>query len=112
MKQEDNDIKEFFERLQETDRLEAEIPSFNLPEAPPKPKRSVLRYLLPLGVAASLLLFFGIDWGPHNTSIEDETLVITMTIEESNTTDDFLSDETSISSWKSPSDILIQEFED
>jgi len=110
MKQEDDDIKEFFDQLKKADANETEIPKFQLSEQKPKPSK--LRYLIPLAVAASLLLFFGMDWNGPTEAEESATMVITMTVETSSGTDNFISEETSMSSWKSPSDILIQEFED
>lgn len=110
MKHDDNDIKQFFDQLRENDRTETEIPAFELPVS--KRKQPIIRYLLPAAVAASLLLFFGIDWEKEVVENEDNTLVITMTVEAPMNTDDFISEEASMSNWKSPSDILIQEFED
>lgn len=111
MKNDETEIKEFFDQIRETEWKETEIPRFELPQKKHKP--SIVRYLLPFGaVAAALLLFFGIDWDKEAVTAEENTLVITMTIGEPMNTDDFLSEETSMSNWKSPSDILIQEFED
>ncbi|MEM7084954.1 MAG: hypothetical protein AAF489_02150 [Bacteroidota bacterium] len=111
MKDEDKELKEFFGQMRASEAKEIEIPPFELPQVKRKP--STVRYLLPLGsVAAALFLFFGMDWGKEVVESEENMLVITMTIEEPMNTDEFLSDEKSITEWKSPSDILIQEFED
>jgi len=111
MKNEDSEMKEFFNQMRATDLKEKEIPPFELPQKKQKP--SMVRYLLPLAtVAAMLLLFFGIDWNKEVVETEDNTLVITMTIEAPMSTDGFMADESSMTQWKSPSDILIQEFED
>ena len=111
MKNDETEIREFFSQIRETDLKETEIPQFELPQKKRKP--SMVRYLIPLAAAAAaLLLFFGIDWSKEVIETEDNTLVITMTIGEPMNTDNFLSEETSMTNWKSPSDILIQEFED
>lgn len=111
MKNEDSEMKEFFSQMRETDLNETEIPKFELPQEKQKP--SMMRYLLPLAtMAAMLMLFFGIDWNKKVVETEDNTLVITMTIEVPMSTDGFMADESSMMQWKSPSDILIQEFED
>jgi len=111
MKNDETEIKEFFDQIRETEWNETEIPQFELPKK--KRKSPMVRYLLPLsGIAAALLLFFGIDWDKEAVTVEENTLVITMTIGEPMNTDDFLSEEASMANWKSPSDILIQEFED
>ena len=111
MKNDETEIKEFFDQIRETEWKETEIPQFELPKK--KRKSPLVRYLLPLsGVAAALLFFFGIDWDKEVVTTEENTLVITMTIGEPMNTDDFLSEESSMNNWKSPSDILIQEFEE
>ena len=46
------------------------------------------------------------------TAIENDTLLITLTEDKSITTDNLIVDDTSVSSWKSPTQILLQEFED
>ena len=108
MKQEDSDIKTYFETLKQFEAKHIEIPAFNMPKKSPKRKRYY--YLVPSAIAATLLLLFGLSNDVQKT--ENETLLINLTTTSNTNTDDLIKEESSITNWESPTRILIQEFED
>lgn len=110
----DQDIKDIFERLKEQDGTEIDIPKFEMPAG--KSNRFVFHKTTVFTAAASILLLVGLmmyfEWPVTKESPEDDILLtVTFSLGEEEETD-YISEETSISDWESPSDILIQEFED
>ena len=110
MKNDEPKIEKFFSEIKEFDKSNLEIPEFELPNR--KVGRFRYLYLIPTGIAAALLVGLGFyrsnDTGGHSTN----EMVITMTIEPTTNTNNLIESQQSISSWKSPTNTLINEFED
>ena len=106
--EDDHDIKSFFAEMRKKD-IQQPIPEFEA--MLPKRSTSKLRYIIPVSIAASLILGFAI-W-PETPEIitEQDTLVITIGNEEI-TTETLLSDDISVFSWKSSTASLINDFND
>ena len=107
MNKEDQDIKDFFKNVKQADH-ELDIPVFKLPIR--NSKRSVLRYLIPMGVAASLL-WFGWYFVFNNKNDNSETLEFVVEFSEGNDTSSLLVKEESINDWHASSDFLIDDFD-
>ena len=110
MKEEENRIQEYFNRMKQLDDENLSTPSFELPKSATKSKK--LYYVVPATIAASLALLFLLKTDEVPINDLEEEGVITITIETTEDTYDFLANESSISDWNSPTHILIQEFED
>ena len=108
MNTENQDIKSFFEDMRKKD-TKHEIPEFE--ELLPEKKTSKLRYLLPTGIAAALLLGFGIWTKNSKTTKQEEELVITIENQEL-ITEIVLFDDPSVFSWESSTASLINDFND
>ncbi|GGG15316.1 hypothetical protein GCM10011344_14900 [Dokdonia pacifica] len=108
MNTENQDIKSFFEDMRKEDSKHT-IPEFE--EVFPEKKTSKLRYLLPIGIAASLLLGFGVWTKNPKTTEQEEALVITIENQES-TTETLLLEDPSVFSWESSTASLINDFND
>ncbi|WP_299675725.1 hypothetical protein [uncultured Dokdonia sp.] len=108
MNTEDQNIKSFFDDMRKKDTKHT-IPDFE--ELFPEKKASKLRYLLPIGIAASLLVGFGVWTKTPKTIGEGEELVITLENQEF-TTDVLLSEDFPVFSWESSTTSLINDFND
>ena len=110
--EEDHDIKSFFAEMRKKDKQLA-IPEFE--EMLPKKKPSIVRYIIPVGIAASLIVGVGIWTTTQKTNTQEETVVITIESEEMNeetSTESLLTDTMSVFSWESETDALINDFND
>lgn len=108
MNTEDHDIKSFFAEMRKKDRQQP-IPEFE--KILPKKKSLIIRYIIPVSIAASLIVGFGI-WANISKNIpQEETIVITIESEETHT-ESLLTDNMSIFSWESQTDALINDFND
>ncbi len=108
MNTEDNDIKAFFEDMRKED-TQYMIPKFE--DVLPEKRASKIRYIIPLGIAASLIFGFSIWTKTPKTIIEEDELVITIESQET-ATETLLTDDISIFSWESPTASLINDFND
>lgn len=106
--EDDHDIKSFFAAMRKKDKQLA-IPEFDA--MLPKKKPSIVRYIIPVGIAASLMIGFGIWTTTQKTKIQEETVVITIVNEETST-ESLLTDTMSVFSWQSETDALINDFND
>jgi hypothetical protein len=111
MNRSDDDIRKFFDEMRRHDN-QAAIPEFDELTKNHKRPRSRKLYFIPLGAAASLLIALGVYF-----SIDKETddqvngeLVIIFSEEKAINTQSLISEESSIDSWKAPSDFLIDDF--
>lgn len=113
MNTEDNhDIKSFFAEMRKKDKHQS-IPEFET--MLPQKKSTFVRYIIPASIAASLIVGFGIWITIPKTSIQEETVVITIENEETNMTshtESLLTDTMSVFSWESETDVLINDFND
>ena len=108
MSTEDQDITSFFKDMRTGDMAKP-IPEFET--FVPKKRPSKLRYMLPVGIAASLIVAFVI-WNtlPENNHSENELVI---SIEEAETTTEtLLQNDTSVFSWESSTASLINDFND
>lgn len=106
--EEDDDIKAFFAEMRKEDTKHT-IPEFE--DLLPKKKTSRIRYIIPMGIAASLIVGFGIWTDTTETITEENELVITIESQEI-TTETLLSDDISVFSWESSTASLINDFND
>jgi hypothetical protein len=106
--EDDHDIKSFFDDMRKKDR-EQSIPEFET--MLPKRRTSKLRYIIPVSIAASLIVGFGIWPKTPKTITEPEGLVITIGNEEI-TTEIVLPEDISVFSWESSTASLINDFND
>ncbi|MFC4635333.1 hypothetical protein ACFO3O_15595 [Dokdonia ponticola] len=110
--EDDHNIKSFFAEMRKKEKQLA-IPEFDA--MLPQKKSSPMRYIIPIGIAASLIIGFGIWTTTQKTSTPEETLVITIESEETNAetpTESLLTDTMSVFSWQSETDALINDFND
>ncbi|MEP0264769.1 hypothetical protein [Dokdonia sp.] len=108
MNTEDDDIKAFFADMRKEDTQHT-IPKFE--DLLPKKRTSKIRYIIPIGIAASLIVGFGVWTDTTETrTIPDDTLFISL--EEETGTETLLSDDLSVFSWESPTASLINDFND
>lgn len=108
MSTENKEIKSFFDDMRKED-LKNTIPEFEALFL--RKKKSKIRYMIPVGIAASLILGFGI-WNKKSETIpEQDTLVISLENQEI-TTDVLLSNDVSIFTWESSTASLINDFND
>ncbi len=106
--EDDYDIKSFFAEMREKDK-QPSIPEFE--DMLPKKKTSKLRYIIPVSIAASLILGFGIWPKTPEITAEQEELVIT--IENAKTTTEIVfPEDISVFSWESSTASLINDFND
>ncbi len=109
MNTEDDDIKAFFADMRKDDR-QHEIPKFE--EMFPKKRPSRMWYMLPVSIAASLIVGFGVfTHTPEGNTLEEDELVISIGDQET-TTETLLSTDTSVFSWESSTASLINDFND
>lgn len=106
--EDDHDIKSFFDDMRKKDKQQS-IPEFEA--MLPKRSTSKLRYIIPVSVAASLIVGFGIWPKTPKTTTEQDTLVITIGNEEI-TTEIVLPEDISVFSWESSTASLINDFND
>lgn len=109
MNTEDDDIKAFFADMRKDD-MQHEIPKFE--EVFPKKRPSRMWYMLPVSIAASLIVGFGV-WTNTSERItpEEDELVIIIGDQET-TTETLLTDDISVFSWESSTAALINDFND
>lgn len=108
MSTENKEIKSFFDDMRKED-LKNTIPDFEA--VFPQKRKSKIRYIIPVGIAASLIVGFGIWNKKPETITEEETLVISLENQET-TTDVLLSDDLSVFDWESSTASLINDFND
>jgi hypothetical protein len=106
--EDDHDIKSFFDDMRKKDRQQS-IPEFET--MLPKRSTSKLRYIIPVSIAASLIVGFGIWPKTPKIATEQEALVITIENEKI-TTETLRSDDISVFSWESSTASLINDFND
>ena len=112
MQQDEKDIRELFQQMKATDLSETGIPSFDLP--PSKRKKRRTTYYTWGGLAASLLLFVVFTYysNPDTESTDEFTITVNMGSTNNTSSTSYLMEETSMTDWNAPSDILIKEFDD
>ena len=108
MSQSDEEIKKFFAEMRTTDNI-VPIPDFDETKKNHQPKR---RFLLPFGIAASLVIMVGTYFIVHQPqdrapSVE---LIISLGKEEAISTEGLITIESPIDSWTSPTSSLIDDF--
>lgn len=108
MSTEHQEIKSFFEEMRKED-LKNKIPEFE--DMFPKKRPSSLRYIIPVSIAASLILGFSIWTKTPETVIPEDELVIAIENADT-TTETLLTKETSVFSWESSTASLINDFND
>lgn len=108
MNTEDDDIKAFFADMRRDD-MQHTIPKFE--EMLPKKRPSRMWYMLPVSVAASLIVGFGVWTNTSEVKTTEEELIITIGDQET-TTETLLSADTSVFSWESSTASLINDFND
>ncbi len=108
MNRSDDDIKGFFAEMKNDDH-KVGIPDFDDLKKTHQPKR---RYLLPLGIAASLLMmvsvYFILDQKQDQHQVVE--LIITLGNEEPINTQKLITKESTIDAWTSPTSSLIADF--
>jgi hypothetical protein len=106
----DKDFHDFFAEMRIKDE-QVPIPEFN--ELITKRSRS-RNLFIPLGVAASVTLLIGIYFyfGADKESVisQQTELTIILVTEKNGYTQSLISNESSIDAWQSPSDFLIDDF--
>lgn len=109
MTKEEEELKKFFTAMRREETQHA-IPEFE--SLLPQKKGSKIRYLLPVGIAAMLLVGFGI-WTENKKPLlsKEETVYITIG-EEEKPTDILLPKEDPMMAWESSTTILINDFND
>ncbi len=109
MTKEEEDLKKFFMAMRK-EEVQHAIPEFE--SLFPKKKPSKIRYVVPLGIAATVLIGLGL-WTERPQPIDpiEETLYITIG-EEERPTDILLPQEDPMMTWESSTAILINDFND
>ena len=107
MNKHDDDIREFFNEMRAFDNQHS-IPPFE--DVVRRPSRKQY-YLIPAGIAATVILFFGVYIvnllnTPENTQ-ENVTIIVDI---ESTPNESILTQGTSLYAWDAPSNSLINEF--
>lgn len=106
--EEDHNIKTFFAEMRKKESQQP-VPEFE--RMLPKKKSSLVRYIIPASIAASLIVGFGIWLENPKTLTEEDIVVITLENEETHT-ESLLTDNMSVFSWQSETDALINDFND
>ena len=105
----DDDIDYFFKEMRKQDD-QVLIPEFE--DLIEKKQHSKRRYIIPLGVAASILMLLIFYFSIERISDmpKSEELVIIVSEKEELSTESLLVSESTIDSWESPSSSLIDDF--
>lgn len=108
MSEYDNDLKKFFSEMHDSDQ-KIMIPDFD--EMLPK-RKPVIWYLIPAGVAASILIFVGVYTQTINPPDQPGTEVTFHVLIEPNEpgTQSLLSSQAAVYSWEAPSNSLINDY--
>lgn len=108
MNRSDEDIKEFFAEMRNDDH-NISVPEFDDIKKSHQPKR---RFLLPLGIAASLLLLVSVYFILDQEQDQSQTveLIISLGKEETINTQQLITKESAIDAWTSPTNSLIDDF--
>jgi hypothetical protein len=108
MKRPDDEIERFFKDMRRNDQ-DGSIPEFE--EMAGKPKHGKRKFLVPIGIAATLVVFW-LYFNNQNTDDNMETgeIVVTLVQSESEGTDILLDQETTFDSWQSPTSYFVDDF--
>ncbi|MGB0524514.1 MAG: hypothetical protein ACPGJS_16195 [Flammeovirgaceae bacterium] len=109
----DDELTKFFTEMREADEKHTIPPfeAFSRKDLKPKSKR---KYLIPMGIAASLLLLLGVYLNEQTTvetPVMEEVSIQFVEPEEMNTQSLITDDEPSIYAWEAPTNVLIDEFQ-
>ena len=109
MNRSDNDIKDFFAALSKADS-EIKVPKFE--ELYPRKSRFGRRIIIPIGIAASVLILLGIFFflGQKQEIEAPGAVVIVLSEDQENGTRSLMEVEEMINSWESPTSSLIDDF--
>ena len=111
MKDENKDIKEFFEKLRTEDDRSLKVPTFET--IAPKKSRPVRFMAMVASIAAVLavVLFLTKEESNEKVTAQNE-LVLTIILTTDENEEFLLDDLSSLSEWQASSDILINEFDE
>ncbi|NER12625.1 hypothetical protein GWK08_04175 [Leptobacterium flavescens] len=107
MNRSDKEIKDFFAEMRKADE-QLQIPGFEGTEG--RKSRSLSRYIIPYGIAASFLILFSLylNRGGQDDQ-EDSKIEIVLYMKEKGSTESLITEEVSLDSWESSSDALIDD---
>ena len=108
-----DDLNKFFSKVRKTDEKEG-VPSFEVMLPKARAKKTV--YLIPIGIAAVILVLMLFTFNQNETGSSEELLTENALIiefsDESPETSFTNSDEPGMDTWESPTAILIDDFAD
>ena len=109
MNHSDKDIQQFFDSMRRKDE-QIEVTPFE--QVYPKRTRNNITYLKILPIAASLVLLIGIFLFNEKETISEDApaILITLSAEDSKSTETLMTEVSTIDSWQAPTHSLINDF--